>query len=86
MDRLPDVTMIELPHNFRAMVLAESQDIRMAPLEVQPMILDDRMKHMCIFMAWNAVKIGTPNAPAETRRMSRLQPDVGTTKKTRRMR
>jgi len=54
MIKLPQVTMIELPDNFRAMVLAESEDIRNAPPEAQPIMHESRMKEVCAFMAYNA--------------------------------
>jgi hypothetical protein len=53
MKTLPEMTIIELPHNFRAMVFEMSGDIHNVPPEAQYSLTSDRMRWICASIVRN---------------------------------
>jgi len=68
--QMPQVTIVDLPRNVRALVLEASDDIRTNDPRVHGQLVDDRVKHIAAVMAFECAKIRPANAEGESRAAS----------------
>ena len=61
MMQMPQVTIIDLPRNVRALVLEASDDIRTNDPRVHGQLVDERVKHIVAVMAFECAKIRPAN-------------------------